>query len=519
MRLTDQQTAVLYIRVSTDEQALGYSLKHQQEQLERYCTIRNIKVLGLYTDDASAKSFARPAFQDLLGFVKASKGTVDLLLVVKWDRFSRNTADAFSMKRQLMNLGCSVQAVEQPLDESVPEHKLMLALYLAQPEVENDRRSLNTRAGMRKAMREGRWMSTPPLGYSSHREGNSKPFIRPNEDRHLISRAFYLISTSRSPIEHIRKQLYSEGLKCSRSNFYRLLKQVAYIGKISVPAWGKEPGEIVTALHEPIVDEQVFYAVQERLDTKTLSRVPSAMPTSDFPLKGSLTCSRCKRTLTASHSQGNGGKYAYYHCQKGCKERIRVKDADSALQDHLEQLKVAPEILELYDVVLHDLRKANSAQRTRQIKKLQDQLENAEELMRLTDERFVLREIERDSYERVKKGNRLQVAKLTRELIGLREEVVDIVEDFRLGINLLANLPDFYRNVDIEGKQRILSSIYPQKLTFENGKYRTNGENRLVTLISKDSNNLQAAENRKTLELEGLSSIVTRTGFEPVQPP
>jgi site-specific DNA recombinase len=50
-------------------------------------------------------------------------------------------------------MGTNPQAVEQPLDLNVPENKLILALYLAIPEIENDRRSLNTQMGMRRAKR------------------------------------------------------------------------------------------------------------------------------------------------------------------------------------------------------------------------------------------------------------------------------------------------------------------------------------------------------------------------------
>lgn len=62
----------------------------------------------------------------------------------------------------LRSLGVEPQAIEQPLDLSVPENKMMLAFYLAAPEVENDRRALNTTNGMRRARKEGRWMGPAP---------------------------------------------------------------------------------------------------------------------------------------------------------------------------------------------------------------------------------------------------------------------------------------------------------------------------------------------------------------------
>jgi len=48
----------------------------------------------------------------------------------------------------LRKLEVELQAIEQPLDLSVPENKMMLAFYLAAPEVENDRRALNVLNGM-----------------------------------------------------------------------------------------------------------------------------------------------------------------------------------------------------------------------------------------------------------------------------------------------------------------------------------------------------------------------------------
>ena len=151
---TSQQRAILYIRVSTDEQAeKGYSLKHQEDRLKQYCAYQNIDIVAIYKEDHSAKTFERPEFKKLLAFLKKHKQDVDLLLFLKWDRFSRNAGDAYAMINQLNRLGVEPQAIEQPLDLSIPENKIMLAFYLAAPEVENDRRSLNTIAGMRRAMK------------------------------------------------------------------------------------------------------------------------------------------------------------------------------------------------------------------------------------------------------------------------------------------------------------------------------------------------------------------------------
>ena len=120
--------AIIYVRVSTDEQSeKGYSLAHQEERLRLYCKQHEIEVAGFYKEDHSAKSFDRPAFSQLLTFLKKNKKAVDLLLFLKWDRFSRNAGDAYGMINQLNKLGVEPQAIEQPLDLNVPENKIMLA--------------------------------------------------------------------------------------------------------------------------------------------------------------------------------------------------------------------------------------------------------------------------------------------------------------------------------------------------------------------------------------------------------
>src|SRR5947208_3410258 len=93
-----QRKAILYIRVSTDEQAeKGNSLKHQEERLRNHCTVNGIEVTALYKEDYSAKTFERPEFNKLLTYLKKNKGEADLLLFLKWDRFSRNAPEAYNM--------------------------------------------------------------------------------------------------------------------------------------------------------------------------------------------------------------------------------------------------------------------------------------------------------------------------------------------------------------------------------------------------------------------------------------
>jgi len=167
--------ACLYIRVSTDEQAdKGFSQRDQAERLQNHCLKNDILVTRIIFEDYSAKTFNRPEWTKLLADLKKSRGEdFDYIMFTKWDRFSRNTADAYQMIR-ILTVDYQTQpiAIEQPLDLSVPESKTILAVYLSMPEVENDRRALNVTYGMRRAKKEGRWM-----GESILPSMNLKPVI------------------------------------------------------------------------------------------------------------------------------------------------------------------------------------------------------------------------------------------------------------------------------------------------------------------------------------------------------
>jgi len=79
-------TAIIYIRVSTDEQALkGYSMRNQEERLINYCLAHNINILQTISEDHSAKSFHRPAWSKLMKQLNQSKSArPNVLLFTRW---------------------------------------------------------------------------------------------------------------------------------------------------------------------------------------------------------------------------------------------------------------------------------------------------------------------------------------------------------------------------------------------------------------------------------------------------
>lgn len=284
--------ADLYVRVSTDEQAdKGYSQRNQEEVLRKYCEINSIGIRDVIYEDHSAKTFIRPHWKKILLNLKKYKNKTDLILFTKWDRFSRNAGDAYQMINMLRKLGVEPQAIEQPLDLSITENKMMLAFYLAAPEVENDRRALNVFHGMRRAKKEGRYVSQAPVGYVNRLKEDGSKYIALKEPEASIMRwAFHELSKGIFSTEDIHRLAKKKGIKTGMHSFWLSVRNPLYCGKIFVPKYKDEESFFVKGQHEAIVSEALYYEVQDVLDGRGKTSRPKVETIEDLPLRGVLIC-------------------------------------------------------------------------------------------------------------------------------------------------------------------------------------------------------------------------------------
>jgi len=511
------QKAIIYTRVSTDDQAeKGFSLRDQKDRLVKHCENKGIEVVKHFEDDGySAKTFDRPQFNNLLEFIKKNKGLIQKLIVVKWDRFSRNMLLAMLMKQTLKKYGVTVEAVEQPLDDDIPENLIMEAIYLAAPQVENARRSLNTTNGMRRALKEGRYVSTAPYGFKNVRDAQNRPIIVHSEMAAVIKKAFEQIATGNYLIEILRKKLYKEGLKVSRSNFYTLLRNPIYCGKIRVKAFKDEPEEIVQGIHEPIVSEELFYDVQNVLDGKKKAKTQYSLVNDEYPMRGHLVCPRCGKTLTGSSALGNGGKYFYYHCTKGCKERHKSDGVHNAFEMWLNDISIKPEIASLYLAIMEDVYKTNEGDRQQEIKKLQKQIDENVEMMDKSARKFVNEDLDKHDYKRIKESLSRECAELRSKIAELKAAESGYQEYCRYGFSLLSNMGHYYRTANIENRQKMLGLIFPEKLVYDNHTFQTMQPSEVLDLLCNGGKGFSDGKKEKSSKNAAQSCVVTALGFKP----
>ena len=512
------KNVILYVRVSTDEQAgRGYSLRDQEQKLLTYCENNNLNVLHIFREDFSAKTFKRPEFKKLLDFCKRNKKYIHQMIFIKWDRFSRNTAESYQMIGVFNQLAIQVNAIEQPLDLTVPEQGLMLAVYLSIPEVENQRRSLNVISGMRRAFKEGRYVGNAPRGYSNGMDASKKPLLVINEDAKYIKEGFELLATGIYNQKEVFNKLTAKGFKSSMTAIASIFRNHLYYGGVFIKGYKDEEETVVDGIHEPIISKKLFFKVQDILNNRCKDYHTAHKKVNEkFPLKGFLICPICKTPLTASSSKGRTKHYTYYHCISPCNERYRLEDVNLWFTDFLKSITLEKPIHQLFmEMIKEALTK--QTEKTELGPKHYEKVKSIEEKIIRLQDLYIEGNIEKSEYKVAKERYKL----IHEELKSLEIENKDlkqVIKTYESTIIKLESIENQYNVSDIEEKRKLIGSIFPKKFQFENKKVRTADINPLFLKISSINSASQRIKKRQIQKKLNLSGMVGNEGFEPPTP-
>jgi site-specific DNA recombinase len=504
---------VIYTRVSTEDQKEnGFSLQDQERRLRQHCEQYGKNILEHFQDDHSAKDFRRPAFQQMLDLIKSRKLRPKQLICVRMDRFSRKAHETLNMIQTLKKEGVELYLIEGNINLDIPENLLAFLFQIGLPEAENLRRGENTKAGMRQALRHGKWPWKAPKGYTN--DIVTKTVVQ-NNDAKFIRKAFREVAKGLSSIDAVRKDLNKEGFKCSKQQFINLLRNKFYIGWLWLKAWKIEPEEFVKGLHEPIVDEDIFEQVQEILRGKSRKSSKPSKYNSLFPLRGHLICKDCGANLTASSSTGRSKRYHYYHCQHGCKERIEAEVVNNTFNSYLKSFQVSNEVAELYIEIIKDVFKEEEGSKEDKAKSLRAKINALQADLTRADNNFLSGTLGDANYKRISERLMSDIDRVEDEIKQLGRAETNLERHFTYGVNMLTNLTFYFNNAPIEIKHKIVGSIFPEKLIFENESYRTTKVNSLVSLMCSKSTSKDVVKTKQAIIADGLSTWALPPGLEP----
>jgi DNA invertase Pin-like site-specific DNA recombinase len=339
---------IIYVRVSTKEQAEGYSLDTQRDACMRFADEHGWTVVGEFRDAGqSARTADRPDFQRLLGALEKVKP--DILLAHKLDRVFRNLEDYAPIRGQLRQRGIRMATVCENFDES-PSGRLSEGLHALLAEHYSDNLSQEVATKMYRKVQAGGWACLAPVGYRNvrprgSRRGTSHLAPDPEQAPH-VKTAFKLYATGGWPLSSLDDELYRRGLRnkngtrLARSKIAKMLKDPVYIG---MTRWHDE---IHPGIHEPLVSKAIFDKVQEVIKLHNTAGERRRKHT--HYLRGAVRCGSCGARLCTMTAKG---RFEYFFClgnhngRTQCPEPYTpAPDLERQIEALYQQIAIQPEV-------------------------------------------------------------------------------------------------------------------------------------------------------------------------------
>jgi site-specific DNA recombinase len=357
--------------VSTDEQARsGYSLAQQMEALREYANREGYEVLEEVVDPGqSGASLERPGMDRVRDLVAA--GDVSMILAQDRDRFAREPAYHYLLKREFEECGCELRALNDRGDDS-PEGQLTDGILDQLAKFERAKTTERTRRGKLRKAREGKVVGTAPPRYGFRYNKARDGLLIYKPEMCVVENIFRLVAEGLG-LHALQTRLCSEGIPTrngaelwSRAVLRRML-----VDDIYKPHSYKEIKELVShdvaAQLNPDEEYGIVWWNRRKVSTRTVSEpngngervykkrqvrkerpredwigipVPAFLPrdlvdrartslesnkaterkflTRSWELKGLLHCS-CgsrMRTHTVYYPNSAGHRYYYYLCRK-----------------------------------------------------------------------------------------------------------------------------------------------------------------------------------------------------------
>lgn len=367
--------AVIYARVSTEEQIGNYSIPAQIEGAREYARKNEMEVVGVFSEDASGLKYPRPKLEDALEMIEQAQA--DVLICHADDRLNRHEVYGFLIRKRLNDAGAELHYTLTGPFSLGDDNRLLAVIQDAIASAEVRRITERMGRGKRQKAKGGAWIGAgkPPYGYRVVGEGSAMRLEVIEEHARVIRQIFEWYVHEKISTEAIVKRLRAMGVErpnfktkaiaknnaayrseWTRGTIYRILKNETYTGTFYAYRWKviKGKGKIERPRDEwieipvpIIVDEETFAAAALRLDGSRNDTFRKRRY--EYLMAGRLVCSLCSYNLTTFPSEK--GKYIYYRCcsyrQRELGEKcslplFRVDMVDGVIWEHIKKMMKDP---------------------------------------------------------------------------------------------------------------------------------------------------------------------------------
>lgn len=341
--------ALIYSRVSTDDQAENFSLPSQLSACRQYASDHGMSVIEELTDEYSGMKLDRPGLDSLRKMARNRE--IDAVIVYSSDRWTRKLAHGLILREEMLKFGVELHTVNRGKSEDTPESRMTENIEGVFNEYWREKILESCKRGRRQKASEGKWPGTahPPYGYRRDGQGRESSMTIDEREATIVRRIFSLyIGAYGKPMGAgpIAKVLTAERVPPPnrgvhgngtwyKQSISRILKHEVYLG-IFVFC-----GETVHFPHLALVDLATWEAAKKR---KAQNRaVAGQYPRKyHYLLSGRIGCS-CKGNMSGSSS--GPSHTTYYECtslrtvpEPTCRERARSEVADSLVWTWLHGL-------------------------------------------------------------------------------------------------------------------------------------------------------------------------------------
>jgi site-specific DNA recombinase len=288
--------AIIYLRVSSEEQAQGHSLEAQERECREFLAREkpHWTLVDVYRDEHSAKSDKRPGFQAMLKRVYV--GDADAIVAHHLDRFSRNLHQILSYFKELESMGVVMAFAKDQFDFSTEEGRLQFHILAVFADWYLRNLSRETKKGKLSRVLKGLHNNQPPWGYVKGENGIPAPVP---EEADLIVQAYELYAAGGYTDSRIADFLNGQGARTRRGRLWtkdavrELMQNEFYLGFVQYR------GDLYPGQHEGVISRELFDRVQEQ--RRANARKPRLVSENRrvYILSGIARCAECGRNLRA----------------------------------------------------------------------------------------------------------------------------------------------------------------------------------------------------------------------------
>ena len=470
----DGKRAVIYLRVSTEEQVDNFSLDTQEQICKKEAEKRGYEIVEVFREEGrSAKNIAgRPILIGLLEYCRKNKNKIQAVFTYRLDRISRQTADYLAIRKKLTENGVDIISATEPTGNS-PTEKLVETILAGFAQLDNDIRSERARNGLRARFLSGLISGKPPLGYK-YQAGF---VVKDPETWDKMKKAWDLMETGTKGTREMAQIMNAWGLReIHGKREYQLRSQTVcrffrlkfYTGVLSSVTYKEE----VKGQHVPMIAEEQFYRVQAILDGRNPNKLALARRTfenPDFPLRRVIKCAKCSWGLTGAYSKGeHGGKYAYYWCSSKCNYKcIPVKQLEEALILAMKKVQPTKECLNLFIEYIYK----TYHQRLIRLNKIKNNAEAEIEQLKALRKQLVEKNLSGVYSDEIFKEqnstieDKITTAQIVKDDTTIDKYNIDAVTSFIK--TLLADLGETYKRSNIPQLKVLLGSMYPSGVAWD----------------------------------------------------